>query len=94
MSKNFYNFILNNDVYPVIIFIDILASHTVDVSNVITTPKAIRFANYKIFWCFNISVPTSGLYNRIKDEVGLVELRVRWDLYNRIKGEVGLVQQN
>ena len=30
----------------------------VDVSDDVTTPKAIRCANDKIFWCFDISEPT------------------------------------
>ena len=35
-------------------FADLLA-FGVDVSDDVTTPKAIRFANDKIFWCFEIS---------------------------------------
>ena len=33
----------------------------VDVSDDVTTPKGIRCANDKIFWCFDISEPTSDL---------------------------------
>ena len=33
----------------------------VDVSDDVTTPKAIRCANNMIFWCFDISEPTSDL---------------------------------
>ena len=44
--------------------IDKLASHTVDVSDVV---------NKKIFWCLSISVLTTDLYNRIIGEVGLVQ---------------------
>ena len=32
-----------------------------DVSDDVTTPKAIRCANDKIFWCFEISEPAIGL---------------------------------
>ena len=33
----------------------------VDVRDDVTTPKAIRCANDKIFWCFEISEPTIDL---------------------------------
>ena len=33
----------------------------VDVSDDVTTPKTIRCANDKIFWCFDISEPKSDL---------------------------------
>ena len=33
----------------------------VDVSDDVTTPKTVRCANDKIFWCFDISEPTSDL---------------------------------
>ena len=33
----------------------------IDVSDDVTTPKAIRCAGDKIFWCFDISEPTSDL---------------------------------
>ena len=42
-------------------FADLLALHGVDVSDDVTTPKAIRCANDKIVWCFDISEPTSDL---------------------------------
>ena len=46
-SKNFYRFISFKVLH--------------DVSDDITTPKAIRCVNDKIFWCFDISEPTSDL---------------------------------
>ena len=38
-----------------------LSCYGVDVSDDVTTPKAIRCANNKIFWCFEISEPTIDL---------------------------------
>ena len=43
------------------IFLQIYERYGVDVSDDVTTPKAIRCANDKIFWCFDISEPTSDL---------------------------------
>ena len=42
-------------------FADLLAYYGVDVSDDVITHKAIRCANGKIFWCFDISEPTSDL---------------------------------
>ena len=41
--------------------LQIYERYGVDVSDDVTTPKAIRCANDKIFWCFDISEPTSDL---------------------------------
>ena len=41
--------------------LQIYERHGVDVSDDVTTPKAIRCANDKIFWCFDISEPKSDL---------------------------------
>ena len=58
LSKHFlYNFILNNDVFAVLFhnLSQIYMRYGVDVSDDVTTPKAIRCANGKIFCCFDIS---------------------------------------
>ena len=41
--------------------LQIYKRYGVDVSDDVTTPKAIRCANDKIFWCFDLSEPTSDL---------------------------------
>ena len=41
--------------------LQIYQRYGVDVSDDVTTPKAIRFANDKIYWCFDISEPTRDL---------------------------------
>ena len=41
--------------------LQIYKRYGVDVSDDVTTPKVIRCANDKIFWCFDISEPTSDL---------------------------------
>ena len=41
--------------------LQIYERYGVDVSDDVTTPKAIRCANDKIFWYFDISEPTSDL---------------------------------
>ena len=41
--------------------LQIYERYSVDVSDDVTTPKAIRCANDKIYWCFDISEPTSDL---------------------------------
>ena len=59
----FFHFILNNDASAVYFPINFYGfiSVSVDESDDVTTPKAIRCANKKIFWGFDISVPTSDL---------------------------------
>ena len=45
----------------------------VDVSDDVTAPKAIRCANDKIFWCFDISEPTSDLlHNDLQRKSSLI----------------------
>ena len=56
-----YHYIVNYDV-SIIFFcifkVWIYYRHTVDVSDDITYFEAMRGANDKMFWCFDISVPT------------------------------------
>ena len=50
--------------YSPFIFVKLLQIYQrygVDVSDDVTTPKAIRCAKDKILWCFDISEPTSDL---------------------------------
>ena len=50
--------------YSTFIFVKTLAdlsAYGVDVSNDVTTPKAIRCANDKVFWCYENSEPTIDL---------------------------------
>ena len=57
-----YHFIANNDVSTIyFVFLWIYLRHTVDVSDDITNLEAMRGANYKMFWCFDISVPTNDM---------------------------------
>ena len=53
--------------YSTFIFVKTLAEYErygVDVSDDVTTPKVIRCANDKIFWCFEISEPTIDLLQK------------------------------
>ena len=58
LSKHFFhNLILNNGVFAVFFhkLSQIYMRYGVDASDDVTTPKAIRCANDKIFCCFDIS---------------------------------------
>ena len=53
--------------------LQIYKRYGVDVSDDVITPKAIRCANDKIFWCFDISEPTSDLLqNDLKRKSSLI----------------------
>ena len=45
----------------IFVFLWIYLRHTVDVSDDITNLEAMRGANDKMFWCFDISVPTNDM---------------------------------